>query len=176
MPISDTENKQVAKQWIDHIDATGTVVDIGAGVGTYKALLTETKAHWVGIEIFEPYIRKYGLADIYPTVVCADARYVDWSLFPNLDLVIAGDVLEHMPRNDAIALIDRLKQHTENIIVSVPIIESHQGTVNDNVYETHHYQWDFDEMGGILAQGEGYVKDAVKGNTLGYFWWKKVKD
>lgn len=173
MPVSDIENKQVARQWIDLIDATGTVIDIGAGVGTYKALLTDTKAQWVGIEVYQPYIEKYNLTDIYPKVVCADARYVDYSLFEDVNLVIAGDVLEHMPRNDAIGLIDRLKKVADNIIISIPIIESHQGTVDGNVYETHHYQWDYDEMLGILGHGRGTIKATLKGEVLGYYWWSK---
>lgn len=174
MPVSNGENKQVAKLWIDRIDAKNVVVDIGAGVGTYKSLLTDTKAHWVGIEIFAPYIQEYHLRDIYNTVICGDARYVDFTLLGEIDLVIAGDVIEHMPRNDAIGLLDRLKQVSKNIIISVPIVESHQGTVNGNEFETHHYQWDFDEMLGVLNFGaNGKVVESLKGDVLGYYLWKK---
>lgn len=174
MPLSSTENKEVAKRWIDSIDATNVVVDIGAGVGTYKALLTDTKAHWVGIEVYAPYIQEYNLKAIYPTVICGDARYVDFSLLGEIDLVIAGDVIEHMPRNDAIGLLDRLKEVSKNIIISIPIIESHQGSVNGNEYETHHYQWDFDEMLGVLNFGHhGKVVDSLKGDILGYYLWKQ---
>lgn len=174
MPVSNGENKDVARRWIKEIDSTHVVVDIGAGVGTYKSLLTDTKAHWVGIEIFAPYITEYNLRDIYNTVICADARYLDFNLLGEIDLVIAGDVIEHMPRNDAIGLLDRLKQASKNIIISVPIVESHQGTVNGNEFETHHYQWDFDEMLGVLNFGaNGKVVESLKGDVLGYYLWKK---
>lgn len=174
MPVSSSENKEIAKLWIEKIDAKNVVVDIGAGVGTYKTLLTDTDAHWVGIEIFAPYIQEYDLRSIYHTVICGDARYVDYTLLGEIDIVIAGDVIEHMPRNDAIGLLDRLKAVSKNIIISVPIIESHQGTVNGNEYETHHYQWDYDEMLGVLNFGSnGKVVESIKGSILGYYLWKK---
>ncbi len=174
MPVSSPENKEIAKRWIEAIDAQNIVVDIGAGVGTYKTLLESTKARWIGIEIFAPYITEYNLKDIYEDVICSDARYMDFALLGEIDLVIAGDVIEHMPRNDAIGLLDRLKAVSKNIIISVPIIESHQGTVNGNEYETHHYQWDYDEMLGILNFGSnGKVVESIKGSILGYYLWKK---
>ena len=68
MPVSSSENKEIAKRWIEAIDAQNIVVDIGAGVGTYKTLLESTKARWIGIEIFAPYITEYNLKDIYEDI------------------------------------------------------------------------------------------------------------
>jgi hypothetical protein len=114
------------------------VVDIGPGEGTWAtALRPHHQAHWTGVEIWEPYIAQYDLASKYDVVVCADARdYLQVPLDPRT-LVIAGDVLEHLPQVEAEALITRVFGYGCTMLISVPIVPCWQDAVNGNIHETH---------------------------------------
>ena len=53
------------------------------------------------------------------------------------DLVILGDILEHMPMKDAVDLWNKIKQDAKYALISIPIIHYPQGAVDDNPYEVH---------------------------------------
>jgi hypothetical protein len=109
---------------------------------------------------------------MYDEIHVEDARQSDGHLF-HRDLVICGDVLEHMPREDAVALLHRIVEAGAwNILVSLPIIESVQGEVGGNPHETHLHQWDADDMWRTLAALGGNVEYEY-GNTLGVWWWSR---
>jgi predicted TPR repeat methyltransferase len=165
MPGSSDEGKD----WLlaHYLDiAPATVVDIGPGLGTYATRFRpHHQAHWTGIEIYEPYVDWYDLRGKYDEVIVADARTVD---LPSADLLVAGDVLEHMPAADAIALIDRMKAAAKHLFVSVPIVVYEQGEWGGNVHETHHYHWRHDEMIEVLAPAESWA-----GELLGAYRWDR---
>ncbi|MGY1549570.1 class I SAM-dependent methyltransferase [Streptomyces sp. MN6] len=179
MPTSDAEGKDWSLRLFEQ-RKPDTVCDVGPGEGTYAKLFRP--AHhgvwWTAIEIHKPYIRKYGLKntakrkDMYDEVHNLDAREAPDHLF-HRDLVIFGDVLEHMPRGDAVALLHRAEQAgCWNILVSLPIVESQQGEVDGNPHEAHLHQWDADDMDQVLAQLGGRV-EAMRGGTLGCWWWSR---
>lgn len=178
MPTSDAEGKEWSlERFLRHLP--NTVTDIGPGEGTYAKLLRP--AHpgvwWTGIEIHRPYVRKYGLKTTktrqrYDELHVEDVRDSEDHLF-HRDLVIAGDVLEHMPREDAVALLERIEQAGAwHILVSLPIVESEQGEVDGNPHEAHVHQWDPDDMDAVLS-GLGGKTEAMRGSTLGCWWWSR---
>ncbi|MGW9584729.1 class I SAM-dependent methyltransferase [Streptomyces albidoflavus] len=179
MPTSDAEGKDWSlARYERHLP--DTVTDIGPGGGTYARLFRPVHhgVWWTGIEIHKPYVRKYGLKntakrrDRYDELHVEDARAAADHLY-HRDLVIAGDVLEHMPREDAVALLRRIEAAGAwHILVSVPIVESVQGEVDGNPHEEHVYQWDPNDMDAVLAQLGGTV-EAMRGNTLGVWWWSR---
>lgn len=171
MPHSDAQGKDTARAWYQKI-APSTVVDIGAGAGTYAKLMREPgdTAHWTGIEAFGPYLPMFRLPDIYDQLTVTDARHLNWLSF-RADLVIAGDVLEHMTRDDAKKLVKRIKQGAANLIVSIPVLHLPQGAVNGNPYERHVDHWTAAAMANEL--GDGVVESWV-GNVLAYFWWSRA--
>ena len=177
MPTSDGENKHKVLEWYESI-MPKTVLDIGAGEGTYAKLIDNSdladEAYWTAIEAWGPYVTKYKLGEIYNNVVIADACYVDYSKI-NLgysDLTIAGDVLEHMTKTESKELIQELKKHSRNIIISVPLLHLHQDAYKGNWFEKHIDHWHFNEMKAELGKG---VIDSVEGPTLGYFWWSSLE-
>lgn len=126
-----------------------TVVDIGPGAGTYSdAFRPLNAARWTAIEIWEPYITGYHLHAKYDDVILADVRTAD---LPQADLYIAGDVLEHMPREDALNVIRAITKCADWLMVSVPIVHYPQGAIEGNIYETHHYHWKTEEMSEVLG-------------------------
>ncbi|KDN83461.1 class I SAM-dependent methyltransferase [Kitasatospora cheerisanensis] len=172
MPTSDAEGKDWSLDlFLRH--RPDTVTDIGPGLGTYAQLMRpHHPGHWTAIEIHRPYIGRYGLRLQYDHVHHGDARTAPDALFDR-DLVIAGDVLEHMPRADAVQLLQRIAAAgARHILVSLPIVPSPQGEVDGNPHEAHLHDWQPDDMDQVLAALGGTVHTR-HGHTLGCWWWNR---
>jgi 2-polyprenyl-3-methyl-5-hydroxy-6-metoxy-1,4-benzoquinol methylase len=136
MGYSDPENKPWALEKIKEIDPK-TVLDCGAGAGTYLDLIKANLGYQtivVGVEAWYPYIIKYDLEDRYDILYPIDIR--DMASF-QYDLVILGDILEHMSEDDAVLLWNRISEEAKYALISIPIIHYEQGAINDNPYEVH---------------------------------------
>lgn len=173
MPTSDKEGKYFSKLLIE--DASPLQVwDVGPGEGTYAMLCADyiatAETFWFAVEIWEPYIYKYDLKLKYDKVIHDDIRNLPFigEADTHRDLIIFGDVLEHMPEDDARQLIVKAKENFRWILVSLPIIHAPQGEVNGNPYEAHLKHWTFDEMHEVMGKCM-----AFKGSTLGVFWWDR---
>jgi hypothetical protein len=114
------------------------ILDVGAGQGKYRALLPEYE-YVYAVEVFEPYVADNRLRDLYFKVFTEDIRdFVQsrdriflWGL-----VVVMGDVLEHLTREDAQQVLDQLRSHVSEIIVVVPY-EYPQGEEDGNVHQEH---------------------------------------
>ena len=72
-----------------------------------------------GVEIWEPYITKYNLVNKYNNIIVRDVREHDDF---NYDLVIFGDVLEHMSEEDAIKVWEKAcKQNMQSFLYQLSI-------------------------------------------------------
>lgn len=138
MPLSSAEGKC----WIrDRIVALGaarpvSVLDIGPGAGTYAKLLAGAAvSRVVGVEIWEPYVRTYRLHEFYDDIVIGDARKVD---LPPADIVIVGDVAEHMTESDALHLWTRCAEAARlAVYLSIPVVHYPQDGIEGNPHEVH---------------------------------------
>jgi Glycosyltransferase len=167
MPFSFTEGKDKTAKWYTQIKPK-LVLDVGPGGGTYSQLIQDKLgAKWVGVEIWEPYVQEYNLKNLYDDVIISDIRDFDYNI-GSIDLIIAGDIIEHLPYEDAIKVINKFKASCKNFIISIPIAPLPQRELYGNINETHHYQWTFSEMRDLLSDG---LVDAIKGDNLGVFWW-----
>ncbi|MEU5976370.1 class I SAM-dependent methyltransferase [Streptomyces sp. NPDC047315] len=178
MPTSDAEGKDWSlERFRRHLP--NTVTDVGPGEGTYAKLFRPVHegVWWTGIEIHRPYIKKYRLNStkarkMYDEMHVEDVRDSPGHLFYR-DLVIFGDLLEHVERDDAVALLQRAEAAGAwNILVSVPIVDSPQGEVDGNPHEAHLHQWDPDDMDQVLTRLGGRV-ETFRGGTLGCWWWNR---
>jgi len=170
MPTSDPENKTWALDRILEIQPK-MVVDIGPGEGTYSDLARKhtPDATWKAIEAWGPYVTKYGLWQKYDHVVVSDIRHTDLhSVTFAPDLVIIGDVLEHMEKVEARTVLRLLQAWADHVLVSFPVAHHDQAPFEGNWFEIHRDHWSFDEMKRALGGG---IVDSVKGKVLGYFLW-----
>ena len=110
-----------------------TIIDIGAGCGTYSDLLKTEYNNMDGLEVFPPYVTTYGLKEKYNNLFIQDAVTFD---FDHYDLAILGDVLEHIPEEDAINYIEKIYSKCDDMIVAIPF-NSSQGVHEDNDHEIH---------------------------------------
>lgn len=171
MPVSSSENKQSIIEWVKQINPR-SVLDVGAGEGTYSTLLRgHTEAEWVAVEAWGPYVSQFELEGKYDRVIVADIRYLNPILLAN-DLIILGDMLEHMAKHQAIAVISDAQKKAKNIIISVPLVHLGQEPYEGNWFEVHQDHWDFQEMKEFLGKG---LRDSIEGEILGYFWWQVKK-
>lgn len=134
MPYSYSLFKDDVKQSIiDYFPSDIKILDVGCGSGTYATLLREHFPFMDGIEIFPEYVSSFDLLMKYRRVFIGDIREFDISMY---DLIIMGDVLEHLSQEDAIALIDRVNNHGINLLVAVPYMYE-QGEMYGNSHEAH---------------------------------------
>jgi hypothetical protein len=136
MGYSDPENKPWAIEKIKEINPK-TVLDCGAGAGTYLDLIKSNMGNGVivlGVEAWYPSIIKYSLEERYDFIYPVDVRTITDFKF---DLVILGDILEHMSIEDATTLWSKIAKDATCALISIPIIHYPQGAVDDNPYEVH---------------------------------------
>ena len=137
MPSSNPDGKELSMHWIETKVKPQTVLDVGAGEGTYSLLFR--KHGFVprllnAIEVWQPYIKEYQLLNKYKNVFNVDVReWEDW----DYDLVILGDILEHMTKDEALDLWSKISKQARYAIISIPIIDFPQGHEHDNPYEEH---------------------------------------
>jgi len=167
MPQSSAEGKDWTRERIEGLSVDGpvSVLDIGPGVGTYAKLLAGPHvSRLTGIEIWEPYVHTYRLRTYYDEIIVGDARVVDW---PASDVVIMGDVAEHMSVGEAQALWDRAGQTASKAIyLSIPIVHYPQGHIEGNPHEHHVVDdWDHDK---VLAAFPG-ITDFWLGTEVGVY-------
>jgi hypothetical protein len=148
------------------------VVDVGAGAGDarnfYRPIMPD--ARWIAIEVWEPYITRFGLPGLYDEIIVADARYLE--ALPEADLYLFCDVLEHMPAADAVQLWDAARLVSRWLVIGLPVLDYPQGPVDGNPYEAHLHQWDMasveESFAGIVASS-GPRPDLAPGTTVGAF-------
>jgi hypothetical protein len=154
MPMSSKEGKD----WIrDRVGELATrqpvsVLDIGPGVGTYAKLLSGVATSRIsGIEIYEPYVHTYRLHEYYDEIIIGDARSVP---FPDVDVVILGDVAEHMSEDEATQLWAKASAAASRAVyLSIPVVHYPQGEIEGNHHEVHVVDdWNHDR---VLTSFEG---------------------
>jgi len=135
MPFSFPYFKDEVKEWFKtNVPTSKRILDVGPGEGTYAILLKSLGYRIDAVEIWAPYIDEYKLREKYDLVYTGSILDFDIS---NYDFIILGDVLEHIPADDAQKLIGKIIALKKECLVAVPYMME-QGTHNGNVFETHH--------------------------------------
>lgn len=178
MPYSSTNGKRFVSSCIElleHKRADFRVLDLGAGSGTYSDLYrSRLKGHWTAVEIWEPYIEQFGLKAKYDYIVVMDAlTYLSTEgRFETFDVIFLGDMLEHLPKESAIVLIEMLKDSMTPhgiTFVSVPVGEYPQEAYLGNPYEAHLATWcapDIEALKPDMLHYEGEIGVAVFGAPI----------
>ena len=151
MPTSDHHNIVPILSVIQNLQPR-SVLDIGCGFGKYGVLIREYldvwqerleplswKTHIVGVEAFAPYKNPI-IEYVYDEVHVGPAEQVVPSL-GSFDLVLIADVIEHLERSAAVALVKRCLEISTVLIISTPREFYPQGDVFGNPYEIHRILW-----------------------------------
>lgn len=123
----------------------GSILDVGAGFGKYGVLFREycPRHPWVvGVEAWEPYVAAHRLRGIYDHLYVADVLALDDHTLNSCDAVFMGDVIEHLDKDEALALLGRISRP---VVINTPEHFFHNG---DNLpwTETHRSHWTLDDF------------------------------
>ena len=135
MPRSTKYFKEEIKKYIlAKYEKNIKILDIGAGCGTYSDLLKpEGYLNIDGVEVFEKYVIEYKLRSKYQNLFIGDINKLELN-FENYDLIILGDVLEHLTIDDSKKLLNKIQK--SNVIITIPF-ESVQEKQFGNEHEIH---------------------------------------
>lgn len=164
MPYSYSFFKPEIRQWfIDNVPTSKRILDVGPGQGTYSDLLRDLGYQIDAVEVWAPYVDQFNLRAKYDNVYIQDIREFDlW----NYDFVILGDVLEHLPEEDAKVLITKIAVYGMQCLVAVPYMMAQDGEEYGNVYETHHQA---DLTPEVMIDRYPGLKPIYKNQWYGYY-------
>lgn len=178
MPVSDDEGKNIIGEWLTELSPEiNHVLDIGCGVGTYFNIFGRQRKHkplrhckWTGIEVWQPYVDEYGLKEKYHELFCEDLREFDFSSIEFVDLAFAGDVLEHVTKEEAIECINKLFLNCKRLIISIPIVHYPQDEIAGNPYEKHVKD---DYSHEEIMESFPYIQKFWQGDVIGVYYLEK---
>ena len=109
-----------------------TCLDVGACDGKWYDLLGDY-LEMDAVEAFWPNILKHRLYEKYGKVYGEDAAYIEYDWY---DLIIFGDVLEHMTVGKAQKTLAYAYPRCKEIIIGIPFLFT-QGEIYGNPWERH---------------------------------------
>ena len=136
MPSSASNGKQAIKKYIKE-KSYKKILDIGCGRGTYALLFKDEEDFtFVGVDVIDYRKRFPWLENIYTSYNICDMREVEKiKELGYFDLIILGDVLEHISVEDAQKVIENYKKQCKCLLVAVPYLYPQH--FPNNHYEDH---------------------------------------
>lgn len=160
MPYSFDFFKDEVLDTIRIMAHNGQILEVGPGCGKYGKELKKSFPDGIdAIEIFEPYIERFNLESVYRKIYIGDVRNVCLES-DDYEIVILGDVIEHMPIKDAQAVIEIFTKANCAIIAMVPYLYP-QDECFGNPHEAHIQSDITEEI--FLQRYPGFVK--IVGNS-----------
>ena len=151
------------------LPAGAKICDMGAGGGTYYKYLG-SDYEWTAVEIWHDAVQylKQNYNKVY------EQNIVDFEYDQYYDLVIFGDVLEHLTIEDAQKCVTAAKQNSNSIMIAIPF-NYPQGPIYGNEAERHIQDKltleDFNKLyPGFRPVYENYVGKRLHD---GYYYWQK---
>lgn len=157
-----------------------SILDIGCGFGSYGVLFRQYldimqerygKEEWQtiidAVEIWPGYLTPVH-SHVYDDIIIADIRDLAASNPTGrfYDLIFLGDVIEHMPKEEGVFLLDQLKLCCKYLVIVTPAsfcnsVKSYRG----NTSEEHLSLWKVEDF---LTEGFEILKE----NPV-VAWWRK---
>lgn len=131
MASYDEGKPEVCAYIREHYGPNAKILDVGAGDGKWKTLLPEYKMD--AVEAFEQNAVALESAGMYRKVYHGEVQSTRYGRY---DLIIFGDVLEHMTVEDAQKALAYAETHSKESIIGVPF-RYIQGELYGNPYEIH---------------------------------------
>lgn len=149
-------NRMNLGRWIKHVSGgSKSLVELGAGFFGHLESLNESVEEKIGIEIYQPYIDNASYDDCIK--IQGDVRnYRELLKDYQPDTAMIIDVLEHLTMEDALELIDKLKEDFEKIMLMLPVGNHPQETdltgYGGHEYQTHRSTWNLKEIENLGFQ------------------------
>lgn len=165
MPTSYNDFKIDIKEYIYKRYSTNIkILDVGPGIGTYAKLLPDYK-NIDCVEIYNPYIEQYNLKSLYKNVF--NKNILDFE-FEYYDIIIMGDILEHLSVDDSLKLLNKILPKCKEIIISVPYLADFNYLYDDEPNKNElHIQVDLTEE--IMLNRYPMLKRIWSNNRIGVY-------
>lgn len=130
------DGKREVVLWIaEHVPENATILDVGPCDGIWsdfvRAICPDVQMD--ACEIFAPNIVAHDLVHKYRRVYAQDIATLKYEHY---DLVIFGDVLEHMEVEKAQAVLAYARDHSTDYVIGIPF-EYEQDEIYGNTWEKH---------------------------------------
>ncbi len=149
------------------------ILDIGVGFGKWGFLIRDTfevmiaqnfdrkdwKIYLTGIEPFKKCITSIQ-KEVYNEIIQKDV-FDAMAQLGDYDLIIMGDVIEHIEKERAHHLLEKLLEHSNNIIISTPLGFLSQGAWAGNEKEVHKSGWELDDFKNYRVVEYKILKDTL---------------
>jgi hypothetical protein len=171
MPTSYLDFKNDIKTYIYKKYKTDIkILDIGPGIGTYANLLSDYK-NIDCVEIYKPYIKKFDLKSKYKNVYNKNILDFDFDYY---DIIIMGDILEHLSVDDSLNLLNKFINKCDDIIVNVPYLADFNHLYDNEPNKNElHIQVDLTE--DIMKNRYPMLKKVWSNNRIGVYLFNKYK-
>lgn len=151
------------------------VLDIGIGFGKWGFLVKEyahkrhpkdsSQVELVGVEVWKDYITPVHNL-IYDEIFIGDIlEFLKYSeSIPYFDLVIMGDVIEHLEKEVGEKLLIDLKNISKRILITTPILFARQEAEYGNLNEIHKSHWKLEDF-----RSSEIIDESQKGCIFGVY-------
>lgn len=126
--------KFVCNYLMETFNVGDKALDVGACDGKWYKLLSPC-FKMDAIEAFKPNILKHKLLQMYDNVYNVDVCDFDFEN-TNYDIIVMGDILEHIETEKAQALVEKIYPKCKELLIAVPY-KYKQEAIYDNPYEEH---------------------------------------
>ncbi len=141
-----------------------TLLDLGAGAGKYGSIAKEISPSikTTAVEVEKDYIEKFNLSSLYdrvwniPVSDIIQPKYFD----SNFDVIMVGDILEHLKKSEGVDLLNFLIYRCRWIIVEFPH-RYLQNAVDGYSSEAHISAWAENDFFSF-ERTRMYVKDTQR--------------
>lgn len=133
---SNVQGKKDIALWVlDHVPDGGTVLDVGACDGVWAKFLLSLDPDIIidGVEAYELNVIMHSLHRFYRNVYAMD---IDDYRYAHYDIIIFGDVIEHMTVEKAQRVLTYAWDRCDDMIVAVPYMYP-QDAIYGNPWEVH---------------------------------------
>lgn len=155
MPSSNLLCAPEVIQLVHEVDHT-RVLDVGPGYGKYGVLLREyTRGieRLDAVEAWAPYVDER-LRCVYNHVYQRDVLLLSDRELRSYDVVLMVDVIEHLAKGDALALLERIEG---SVVICTPR-DWFQNPEADEIWsEAHRSHWTVDEFAAMERCERSYV-------------------
>lgn len=134
------------------------ILDVGPGHGKHGVLLHEYLAPMPevhAVEMWPPYVYDFNLKGIYDHVIIDDVCNLSQEQLDEYDLVVMGDVIEHIEKDKALDLLSRIKGW---VIIATPVDHFHteEGLPPTEAHVSHWEKKDFENTGRLERYEQCY--------------------
>ena len=155
--------KENIKEYLEkNYDKGSSILDVGAGSGTYYNLLHDYFRNIDGVEVFKPNIENYELEKKYRKVYNEDIKDFRYDYY---DIIIFGDIIEHLEVEEADKVLRYALERCKEIVVALPYCYK-QGIEGGNVYEIHKQD---DLTPSLVLERYSYLELLYGNSKYGYY-------